>query len=156
MPRDGTWEVPVLCGSELHTNECEDLWVAPAGTPHLSISLRSSHFSPGALRRSGFKAACEAGCAAMHSGKAHEPSAWKGSVCSELKSNSLECGCSLMSVTFLELCSCIFSVAEVVTVLWLLLGVITLCWIRALCSQMASPGRCLTMLSGCSLVALRC
>lgn len=105
MPRDRTWEVSALCGSELRTNECEDLWVAPAGTPHLSISLRSSHFSPSALRKSGFKAACEAGCAAMHSGKAHEPPAWKGSVCSELKGNSLECGCSLMSVTFLELCS---------------------------------------------------
>lgn len=61
--------------------------------------------SPSALRRSGFKSACEAGYAAMHSGKAHEPPAWKGSVCAELKGNSLECGCSQMSVTSLELCS---------------------------------------------------
>jgi hypothetical protein len=53
--------------------------------------------------------------------------------------------------TFHFLAACIFSVVEVVTMLWLLLGVITLCWIRALCSHMASPGRCLTVLSGCSL-----
>lgn len=54
------------------------------------------------------------------------------------------------------LAPCTFFVAEVVTMLWLLLGVMTLCWIRALCSHMAPPGRCLTMLSGCSLIAVPC